>query len=291
MNPDAITVDWLVEARFGLDGGAMFGIIPRPLWTRTNPADDANRIELGTRCLLIRHPWAGTILVDTGMGSKWDTKSRAIYDLRPTTGPTDAPAGLDAALAAHGLTTDQIDHVILTHLHFDHAGGVSRLAEDGQTVVATFPRARHYLMRENWSWAHAPTERDAGSYRPIDFSFFDDPNAPELVLLDGLCELFEGVTLIPRRGHTPGMACVLVKTPTDTFCHLADLIPTTGHLRIPYVMGYDLDPAQTCREKREILAEAARHGWKLVFEHDPETAWCRVEHDGRGQYQRIPEEA
>jgi len=287
---DGITVDWLLEARFGLDGGAMFGIIPRPLWTRTNPADDANRIELGTRCMLIRHPYAGNILVDVGLGTKWDAKSRKIYNIRPPTEP--GPGGIEAALAARGLRVDDINHVILTHLHFDHAGGVSRYAADGQTVVATFPRARHYLMRENWTWAHAPTERDAGSYRPIDFSLFDtDPNAPELVLLDGLTELFEGVTLIPRRGHTPGMACVLVKTPEDVFCYLADLIPTAGHLRIPYVMGYDLDPAQSCREKRELLAEAARHGWKLVFEHDPDTPWCRVEHDGHGQYRRIPEEA
>jgi glyoxylase-like metal-dependent hydrolase (beta-lactamase superfamily II) len=144
-------------------------------------------------------------------------------------------------------------------------------------------------MREQWEWAHHPTERDAGSFRREDFGLFeDDPSAAPLTLLDGQCELFDGVTLMPQRGHTPGMSCVLIEAEDDTYIYLADLIPTAGHVKIPYVMGYDLDPVTTCREKRAMLSEASRQGWTLFFEHDPLRATCRVEEDGRGAW-RISE--
>ncbi len=280
-----VKVTPLVESRFGLDGGAMFGIIPRALWTRTNPADEANRIDLGARCLLIEHPTAGRILVDVGLGDRWDAKSAAIYNMRPST-PGGA-RGIGAALEGVGLGVEDIDHVVLTHLHFDHAGGLCTQGEGGVTR-AVFPQATHYVMRENWSWAWRPSERDRGSYREEDFAFFERADAPALRLLDGLTELFPGVTLIPRRGHTYGMAVVLVEAEEATWCHMADLIPTAGHLRVPYVMGYDLQPVVTCQEKRELLSEASRHGWRLIFEHDPEVAWCCVESDGRGDFRRVP---
>ncbi|MBI2568514.1 MAG: MBL fold metallo-hydrolase [Candidatus Schekmanbacteria bacterium] len=287
----AVTIDTLVEAHFRLDGGAMFGIIPKPLWQRGNPADELNRIDMSARCLVIRHPTAGIILVDTGMGDKWDAKSREIYRLRP--GSAEAPAsstGMDAGLRSLGLTTADVNHVILTHLHFDHAGGLTRRHPvDGDPLanVPAFPRACHHVLRENWSWANRPSERDAGSYRDENFRFLAAGGAaPELVLHDGLTELFPGVSLIPRCGHTPGMACVLVRSEADTYLFLADLIPTLGHLRIPYVMGYDLNPVKTCQEKRELLSEAARSGWRLVFAHDPVVESIRVEPDGRGEWRR-----
>lgn len=284
----SITVHPVLEARFRLDGGAMFGIVPKPLWERTNPADDANRIDLGTRCMLIRHPTAGNILVDVGIGEKWDAKGRRIYDIRHTDEREGGAAlGLAAGLGAHGLTPDDIDHVVLTHLHFDHAGGAT-VERDG-VLEPTFAGRPHYVMRQHWEWANAPSERDRGSFRREDFGVFEDrPDAAPLTLLDGITELFPGVTLLPRYGHTPAMSCVLVDTAHARYVYLADLIPTAGHVRVPYVMGYDLDPLTTCREKRELLSEAARHDWVLFFEHDPIRATCRVEPDGRGQW-RISE--
>lgn len=263
----------------------MFGVVPKPLWERTNPADEANRIDLGARCLLIRHPTAGNILVDTGIGDKWDEKGKGIYRIRHE--DEQGKLGLACGLAAYGLGLDDIDHVVFTHLHFDHAGGATRVQEG--KLRPTFAGRPHYVMREQWDWAMRPSERDAGSFRRQDFGIFEDePSAAPLTLLDGHCELFEGVTLIPRWGHTPAMSCVLIETGNDTYIYLADLIPTAGHVKIPYVMGYDLNPMTTCREKREILSEAARHGWTLIFEHDPVRQQCRVEPDGRGAW-RISE--
>lgn len=286
-----ISVEPILEARFMLDGGAMFGVVPKPLWERTNPADERNRIELGARCMLIRHPEAGNILVDTGMGDKWDAKGRKIYNVRHEDTLGDGrPLGLEAGLAAAGLAVSDIDHVVLTHLHLDHAGGATRWAnEERSAVEAVFAGKPHYVMAEQWSWAHSPSERDRGSFIKADFAWLEeDPQGSELHLLDGLTELFDGVTLIPRRGHTPGMACVKVDAEEATWIYLADLIPTAGHLKIPYVMGYDLAPVTTCREKREILSEASRHHWRLFFEHDPTTAWCHVEPDGRGAWRQVP---
>jgi glyoxylase-like metal-dependent hydrolase (beta-lactamase superfamily II) len=282
------TIHTIMEGRFALDGGAMFGVVPKPLWSRTNPADEVNRIELGARCMLIKHPADGNILVDTGIGHKLDEKGRRIFKVRHEDDlGSGRELGIEAGLRSHGLALSDIDHVVLTHLHFDHAGGLTRFV-DGQ-LVPTFPGRPHYVMREHWAWANRPSERDSGSFKPEDFRVFEeDPDAAPLVLLDGLCEPFEGVTLIPRHGHTPSMSCVLVEAQSETYLYLADLIPTSGHVKIPYVMGYDLNPLVTCREKRELLSEAARHGWILVFEHDPHRATARVEADGRGAWRCVP---
>jgi glyoxylase-like metal-dependent hydrolase (beta-lactamase superfamily II) len=279
-----VNVTPLVEARFGLDGGAMFGIIPRPLWQRTNPADDQNRIDMACRCLLIEYP-DRNVLVDVGIGTKWRDKERDIYKIH------DQDAGLSAALQTKGLTAESIDDVILTHLHFDHAGGVSEYAEDGESVRATFPNARHWVQRRNWSWAHAPSARDQGSYREIDFSFLGTAaDAPPLELVDGVDEIMPGVEVLPVHGHTFGMQIVKITTAQATYVHLADLIPTSSHMRDPYVMGYDLQPLVTVREKRELLYEAAKHDWLMIFEHDPTTAVARVEHDERGRPKAVPVE-
>lgn len=277
-----VSVTPLVEARFGLDGGAMFGIIPRPLWQRTNPPDENNRIDMACRCLLVEYA-DRTVLVDAGMGTKWSDKERDIYNIH------SQDDGLQSALAARELSAQEIDDVILTHLHFDHAGGVSKYADDSETIRATFPNARHWVQRRNWSWANSPSARDGGSYRKIDFGFFETSDeAPPLELIDGIDEIMPGIEVLPVHGHTFGMQLVKITTAEHTFVHLADLIPTSSHMRDPYVMGYDLQPLVTVEEKREILYEAARHDWILIFEHDPTTGLARVEHDERGRPTAVP---
>lgn len=270
-----IRVTPLIEARFGLDGGAMFGIIPRPLWNRTNPGDEQNRIELACRCLLIEYT-DRRVLIDVGIGNQWSEKERGIYNIHAQ------DTALTKTLAQHNLTPDDIDEVILTHLHFDHAGGVSFLDEQG-IVHPTFRQARHWIQRKNWGWAHSPSARDGGSYRTEDYAVFDSPNAPTLEIIDGISEILPGIEVIPSHGHTFGMQTVKITTPDHTFMFLADLIPTTSHMRDPYVMGYDIQPLITVEEKREVLYHAARHDWILVFGHDPKRAFARVEFDQRGQ--------
>ncbi|MFB6351392.1 MAG: MBL fold metallo-hydrolase [Bradymonadaceae bacterium] len=260
----------LVEAMFGLDGGAMFGIIPEPLWSKTNPPDDNNRIDLATRCMLIQYE-DRNVLVDVGIGTKWSDKERGIYKI----GNQD-PA-LAGALADHDLTAADIDDVIITHLHFDHAGGVSQYNDNGE-VVATFPNATHWVQKRNWSWANSPSPRDTGSYRQEDFRFFEaSDDTPPLELVDGIDEIMPGIEVLPLHGHTFGMQAVKITTEHRTYVYLADLIPTTSHMGDPYVMGYDLQPLETVEEKREMLHRAERNDWVLFFEHDPEQAFARVD--------------
>lgn len=268
------SVHMLTEAMFALDGGAMFGIIPRPLWSRTNPGDEGNRIDLACRCLLVKYA-DRSVLVDVGIGTKWSDKERGIYKI----GSQD-PA-MATALTEHGLTPADIDDVVLTHLHFDHAGGLSTWDEE-HNPVPTFPNASHWVQRKNWGWANSPSSRDAGSYRKIDFGFFENGDTA-LELIDGPGEILPGIEVFPMNGHTFGMQIVKVTTDDGTWVHLADLIPTSSHLRDPYVMGYDLQPLVTVEEKREVLYHAAREDWWLVFEHDPVIGAAQVEFDDRGQ--------
>ncbi|TDP71967.1 MBL fold metallo-hydrolase [Bradymonas sediminis] len=274
----------LMEARFGLDGGAMFGIIPRPLWERTNPADAQNRIDMACRCLLVEYP-DRNVLVDCGIGSKWSQKERGIYNINAQ------DTALTEALNARGLSPADIDDVILTHLHFDHVGGASEFAGEGdaQRVRATFANARHWVQRRNWAWANGPSARDGGSYRPIDFTFFEtQADAPPLELVDGIAEIMPGIEVLPMHGHTFGMQVLKITTAEHTFAYVADLIPTTSHMRDPYVMGYDIQPLVTVEEKRGLLYEASRNDWILIFGHDPSTSFARVELDKRGRPSAVP---
>lgn len=270
----------MTEAFFGLDGGAMFGIIPRPLWQKTNPSDDSNRIRLACRCLLVEYA-DRNVLVDVGIGTRWTDKETSIYAI------DEQDVALRSNLAGANLTPGDIDDVILTHLHFDHAGGLCHT--EGEEIVPTFKNATHWLQKRNWSWAHSPSARDAGSYRKEDFSFFESSStAPLLKLIDGIANILPGIEVLPVHGHTFGMQVVKIQTVQRTYVFLADLIPTSSHLRDPYVMGYDLQPLHTVEEKRELLYHAAREDWVLIFEHDPLRAMARVEMDPRGQPRAIP---
>jgi glyoxylase-like metal-dependent hydrolase (beta-lactamase superfamily II) len=273
MTETEFTVETLEECRFGLDGGAMFGVVPRPLWSRSTVPDEANRIPMAARCLLLRRP-GQVVLVDAGMGEKWSAREQEIYALQTT------PGGLTAALAARGVRADDVTDVVVTHLHFDHAGGLTRCGEDG-TVAANFPRAVHWIQRENWVWAHHPTPRDAGSYRRENFSFLAEPGAPPVRLVDGVARVCgDAIEVLPSRGHTPGMQLLRFRAAGRDIVYVADLIPTVAHIPLAWGMGYDLYPTETIREKRELLDQAARHDWILAMEHDPDHAFVAVEAAG-----------
>lgn len=251
-------IDLLESGRFALDGGAMFGVVPKTLWSKNHPADEANRISLALRTLLLRGD-GRVILVDTGMGNKFSPKHQAMYGLDPDAGD------LLSALAAHGLTPEDVTDVILTHLHFDHAGGATCL-RDGE-VVPTFGRARYWVQQRNWDWACQPTERDQASYLPENFQPL--MAAGQLELLQGEGEILPGISAWISDGHTIGQQIVRVHDDTQSLVFCADIIPTASHLRLPFIMGYDLQPLVTLEEKRQILSRAAAENWLLVFEHDP----------------------
>lgn len=288
--------DWVVRAvtdgDFALDGGAMFGMIPKPLWEKSCPADERNRIRLALRCLLItpRKPSGSAteetdhhrpssragrraILVDTGIGDKLTPGEREIYRV------ADEGERLLRALAGVGVSPQEVTDVIITHLHLDHAGGVTRIGEDGE-VQLTFPQATHHVQRRNWLWAHHPTERDEGSYPAKNFAVLE--GSGQLHLIDGGTEIFPGIELIVSEGHTVGQQLVKVSDGKQTLIYCGDLIPTSAHLRLPYIMAYDLYPLVTLEEKKMLLAQALEENWVLAFEHDPELVACRIKEEGGG---------
>jgi len=245
---------------FALDGGAMFGVVPRPLWSRTNPPDEKGRIALCMRLLLIEGP-DRTWLVDTGMGDKFSDKENAIYRAERCALP-------DEALRAAGHDPDAVTDVLLTHLHFDHGGGSTR--NDGTPV---FPNARYHVQRSQFEWARAPAPKDRASFRPDDFLPLQDL----LVQHDGRTEVADGIELLPIDGHTRGMQLVKVSDGTTTVVYAADLVPTKTHLRTPYVMAYDNEPLKTIQEKIEHLTRAVEEDWILFFEHDASSVACHVQ--------------
>ncbi|MBZ5639430.1 MAG: MBL fold metallo-hydrolase [Acidobacteriia bacterium] len=259
-----------------LDGGAMFGVVPRPLWERERAPDDRNRIRLGMNLLLIEDG-RRRILVDTGAGTKWDDRHRDIYGLEPKTA--------EEMLAPAGVSPGQIDLVVNTHLHFDHAGGNTERNARGE-IVAAFPNARYVVQRGEVETARSANDRTRASYLPENFEPLLAEGRFELV--DGHVPIGAGIELWPAPGHTPHMQLPVLVSPEGTVAFLADLVPTASHVPYPYVMGYDLEPLLTLATKRRILPEAAREGWLLVFEHDDEMPWATlVEKDGRLRAQAV----
>ena len=266
-----------------LDGGAMFGVVPKSLWERRIPADARNRIPLGMRCLLIEHP-EGLTLVDTGLGNKETDKFRDIYGVENapvTVGPTQ----LESALAEAGFAASDVRTVISTHLHFDHAGGNTMRTGSGATV-ASFPNARYIVRKGEWDWAHNTNERTAASYFPHNFDPLAESGQLELVDNDG--EIMSGVALRRTPGHTPHHQGVLVTSGSERLFYLADLAPTVAHVPLPWIMGYDVEPLVTLETKRTIWREALDENWLLMFEHDATHAWGRLGQD-RGSYSCVPE--
>lgn len=260
------TVHAVDDGTMALDGGSMFGVVPRALWERRYEPDERNRITLSLRCMLIIDG-SRKILVDVGIGTRWDGKSRELYDLGNST--------LDEELAQAGVTRAEITDVVLSHLHFDHAGGTA-----DPSATLRFPNATFHLQRRHWKWAHTPSEKDAGSFRAGDFAPLE--KSGRLHLLEGNTELYPGVHLFVSEGHTVAMQLVRLETADKTLVFCGDLVPTTGHLRTAWVAAYDLYPLTTIEEKKQLLAQAVEEGWLLFFEHDPNVSVCSVKDDGAG---------
>lgn len=261
-----------------LDGGAMFGVVPKPLWERRIPGDERNRIPLAMRCLLIEAPEA-LVLVDTGAGTKHDEKFRDIYGIENPGEPTRLETGIRAA----GFRPSDVDLVVLTHLHFDHAGGATvrppEAEEGGAEAVPSFPGARYVVQREELAFGRRRNERIRASYLPDDFEPVAQAGLWDFV--EGETLLTRGVRLLPTPGHTPHHQSVLIESDGHTACYLADVCPTTAHVPLPWIMGYDLEPLVTLESKRALWKRAHEEDWLLVFEHDPRVAWGRLDEDAR----------
>ena len=245
------------DGNFWLDGGAMFGVVPKVLWEKSNPADQLNRIELGLNCCLIRAK-NRNILIDTGVGDKLDRKFANIYKIKKSRNISDS-------LKAIGLSEANIDIVINTHLHFDHCGGNTKV-EDGK-FVPRFKKAKYMIQRQEWEDATHPNERTKASY--LEENFIPIKERGQLELIDGNEEIIPGVKTIVTGGHTAGHQVILIESEGEIALYLGDLVPTTSHIKIPYVMGYDLYPLDTMGKKKELLKRAVAEHWLLIFEHDP----------------------
>jgi glyoxylase-like metal-dependent hydrolase (beta-lactamase superfamily II) len=263
-----------VEAdAFRLDGGAMFGVVPRTLWEKTNAPDEKNRVRMTTRVMVIRG--GGRLaIVDTGIGDKEGAKFREIYAM-------EQGGGVVSALAARGIAPEDVTDVIPSHLHFDHAGGGTR--RDGDRVVPTFPRATYHIQRTQLAQARHPNDRDRASFFPENF----EPLAREGVLreYDPDAEILPGVFARVTNGHTPGHQMIEVDAGETCAVFIGETAPFTSHLPVPYVMGYDLLPVVTMEEKKRWFPSWAERGAVLVFDHDAFTAAARIALGPRGYHQ------
>ena len=260
-----------------LDGGAMFGVVPKPLWERRIPADERNRIPLGMRCLLVETP-DELVLIETGLGNKEDEKFRGIYGV-DNASAEGRPDRVHDSLAAAGFRAEDVTVVVNTHLHFDHAGG-NTFRDGGGEARLSFPNARYFVQRGEWEWAHRTNERTQASYLPHNYK--PVMAAGRLELLEGDVEVVPGISVFRTPGHCPHHQSVLVRSGGETACFLADVLPTFAHLPLPWIMGYDVEPLVTLESKRALLARATAERWLLVSNHDPETAWGYAVQDGRG---------
>ena len=259
-----------------LDGGAMFGIVPKPLWERRIAPDARNRIQLGMRCLLIEHE-TGPILIDTGAGNKEDAKFYDIYGVENA--GTPGPTCLEDGLRAIGVKPEDVTLVINSHLHFDHAGGNTTRDADG-SIRPTFANARYVVQEGEYRYATNTNERTAGSY--FNHNFVPLHDAGQFDFVTGEREIVAGIRVIPTPGHTPHHQSILIESGGERALFIADLAPTTAHLPLAWIMGYDVEPLVTLETKRRVLTQAAAENWLLVFEHDAKTAWSPIVRDGKG---------
>jgi glyoxylase-like metal-dependent hydrolase (beta-lactamase superfamily II) len=271
MDVGSIRIHVIEAGLLWLDGGAMFGVVPKPLWERRIPADDRNRIPLALRCLLVEAPNA-LVLVDTGIGGKESEKFTDLYGVDNAGDPTRLEDGIRDA----GFEPDDIDIVLNTHLHFDHAGGNTFLDPEG-VLRPAFPRARHVVQKAEFDFASGGNERVRASYLSKNFEPVAEAGLWDFV--EGDADITEGVSVVRTAGHTPHHHSVLVTSSGDTACYLADVCPTSAHIPLPWIMGYDLEPMVTLESKRSLWTRAREEEWLLIFEHDASVPWGRLDPD------------
>lgn len=257
-------------SEFGLDGGAMFGIIPKPVWEKKVSADELNRVNMVTRSLLLVSD-EKKILIDTGNGTKWEEKYKKIYDIN-----TDQ-YNIEKSLGKYGFSSEQITDVICTHMHFDHIGGNTKI-KSGE-VVPTFPNAKYWISEENWKLANHPSQKDAGSFIEHDWKVLAENQMIEII--DGREPFIEGIETFVTHGHTPGLLHPIVSDGSNKLFYGADIFPMVAHIPIPWVMAYDVQPVVTMEEKQKLLQKMEREDWILFFEHDPHIQACTVHKDGK----------
>jgi glyoxylase-like metal-dependent hydrolase (beta-lactamase superfamily II) len=270
-------VEIVQDTEFRLDGGAMFGVVPRKLWARDCPPDDENRIRMNMNCVFI-DTGSEKILVETGIGDKWSTKQRSMYGIdraRPLT---------ETLLSQTGVAADEITIVVNTHLHFDHAGGNTMLDAQGNSAPS-FPNARYFVSRAELEHAEHPTERDRASYLPENWRPM--VASGQLETKDSDYEVVSGLRMETIAGHNRSMQCWRLDRDGKTMFGFADLVPMRAHVRLPWIMGYDLYPVETLDAKKKLLPQAARENWICMFYHDPDEPLCRLQ-QGEKELSPVP---
>ncbi len=265
-------IEIVPDAEFGLDGGAMFGVVPRVLWSKVTPPDQQNRIRLTTNCLFVETA-TERILIETGIGDKWSQKLANIYGIKRERSLRES------VHAITGYKSEEITIVVNTHLHFDHAGGNTRYDATGN-LMPTFPNARYFVSRGDYEHAEHPIERDQASYlsenwRPL-------AETGQLELKEAEYEVVDGLMMETVTGHNRTMQCMKLERGGRVLYNFADLVPTRHHIQPAWLMGYDLYPVETLENKKRLLPQAMRENWMCLFVHDPDQPLNRiVEEDGK----------
>jgi glyoxylase-like metal-dependent hydrolase (beta-lactamase superfamily II) len=270
-------VEIVPDGEFRLDGGAMFGVVPRTLWAGVAPPDEENRVRLNANCLFV-DTGRERVLVETGMGDKWSARRAEMYAVG-----RERPLG-ESVREIAGCAPEDVTIVVNTHLHFDHAGGNTALDAYGR-AVPSFPNARYFVSRAEFEHAERPHERDRASYLAENWRPLVESGQLELKPDD--YEVVPGLTLETIAGHSRTMQCWRLERGGQTLFGFADLVPTRAHVPFAWVMGYDLFPVETVEAKRRLLPRAAREGWLCLFYHDPDAPLCRIDEDG-GRFHAVP---
>lgn len=260
------------NGHFKLDGGAMFGIVPKSIWNKLNPADDNNMCSWALRSLLIEDG-KNLILIDNGMGNKQDAKFFGYYYLH-------GEDSLEKSLNKYGFTKSDITHMVLTHLHFDHCGGSINYNSDRTKLEPAFENAHYYCNQKHWEWATNPNPREKPSF--LKENILPIQESGRLKFIDESTHLIEGLTFMEVNGHTEGMMLPILQYKDSVLAYMADLIPSAAHIPIAYVMGYDTRPLLTLKEKEKILSKAVQNNWTLFFEHDPKIECVKLENTEKG---------